>query len=98
MNAVDLFNVEIRALFDKSTDHEELQRGASRHVAALIGRNAFDESGFAPRSDVAVVLREARKNIEALAADQLAKRIVVVEIDRVLAIIGRPNLPPPSLT
>jgi len=97
VDSVDRFVSEIGALFAERTGQEDLQRVAERHVAALIGRNAFGEEGFASRSDVVAVLRAARNRIEALTADQLAKRNVLSEIDKMLAIVGRPNLPPPSL-
>jgi len=95
VNAVDRFVVEIRAVFAELTDQKELQRVAARHVAALIGRNAYGENGFAASWDVAGILREARNVVQTLTANQLAKRSVLVEIDKVL---GRQNLPPSSLT
>ena len=74
-----------------------MHRQVVRSVSALVGRAGVTETGFAPAGEVAVLLREARTRIASRMGDVSVKSTVLAEIDKALAVVGRSNLPPPSL-
>jgi hypothetical protein len=97
MDHIERFVSEIVELLDDPPQREELALTAARKVAALIGNVGVTETSFAPRGDVANALREARTHIsQRIAGDGANKQVVLLEIDKTLAVVGRNDTPPPA--
>jgi hypothetical protein len=95
---VERFVSEIAAILDCPPPREEFALSVARKVSALVGRLGVTDAGFAPAADVASAVREARARIGTrVVADQSIKHMVLAEIDRALAVVGRNPLPPPAL-
>src|SRR5437868_6537597 len=99
MDHVESFVSELVEILDHPPGREELALILSRKVSALVGRLGVIESGFAPREDVAAALREARARIaqRVITGDQSGKHLVLMEIDKVLAVVGKSHLLPLTL-
>ena len=97
MDFVDQFIFSIEDILDRRPAPEELQRVVVRSVSALVGRAGVTDDGFAPPQSVATILREARARVAGRTGDASVKSVVLIELDKALAVVGRTNLPPPSL-
>ena len=98
MDHVERFVLEIIEILDRTPEREELSLAIARKLAALVGRVGVTETGFAATQEVANALGETRNLIsQRITGDEPNKQVVLLEIDKTLAIVGRKVIPPQTL-